>query len=135
MHRFPLFLIVLCGVITAAADDATRKIAYERGGKIYVANLDGTGAKKVGEGVFPDISSDAKHVTFNTQEQNGAKFARHIAVVDLATGEQTVFKDVPSENVAYPKWSPDGTQILFTLYDGKNWHLVLTKADGSEFRY
>ena len=135
MHRIPLLLLVLCSVLTAAADDASRKIAYERGGKIYVANLDGTGAKKVGEGVFPDISADAKRVTFNTQEQKGTAWARHIAVVDLGTGEQTVFKDLPSENVAYPKWSPDGTQIAFTLYDGKNWHLALTKADESEFRY
>ena len=47
----------------------------------------------------------------------------------------TVFKDVPSENVYYPKWSADGAHLAFTLYDGTNWHLVMVNADGSGFRY
>jgi len=42
---------------------------------------------------------------------------------------------VPSENVYYPKWSPDGTHIAFTLYDGHNWHLVMINADGTGFRF
>jgi len=135
MRRLPILFFLWCSVLGAAAEDSARKIAYERDGKIFVANLDGTAAKKVGQGVFPDISSDAGHVAFNTQEQQGTVWTRHVAVVELATGAVTLFKDVPTENVAYPKWSPDGTQILFTLYDGKNWHLVLANADGTGFRY
>ncbi|MEI9897326.1 MAG: hypothetical protein WDN28_26565 [Chthoniobacter sp.] len=101
-----------------------------------MANLDGSGAKKIGTGLFPDISPDGTRVAFNTEEQTGqTSWARHIAVIDLASGQQTVFKDVPSENVYYPKWSPDGSQIAFTLYDGHNWHLVLIHADGTGFRY
>ncbi|MEP6668834.1 MAG: translocation protein TolB [Chthoniobacter sp.] len=129
-------LFLLCGVLSVAAEDSTRKLAYERDRKVWVANLDGSGAKKIGTGLFPVISPDGTRVAFNTEEQTGkTAWARHIAVVDLASGKQTVFKDVPSENVYYPKWSPDGTHLAFTLYDGHNWHLVMINADGTGFRF
>jgi TolB protein len=131
-----LILLLLCGTaLSAVAEDAVRKLAFERDGKILVANLDGTGAKKVGEGVFPDISPDGTRVALNTQEQKGTTWSQHIVVVEVATGNRTTFKDLPSENVAYPKWSPDGAQVLFTVNDGKNWHLAETNADGTGFRY
>jgi TolB protein len=126
----------LCGVLAAAAEDSTRKLAYEKDNKVWVANLDGSGAKKLCAGVFPDISPDGARVTFNTEEKAGKTgWARHIAVVEVATGKQMVFKDVPSENSYYPRWSPDGGTIVFALYDGNNWHLGLVNADGSGFRY
>jgi TolB protein len=134
---FPrMLLLLLCGVLTVAAEDSTRKLAYERDRKIWVANLDGSGAKKVGPGLFPDISPDGKRVAFNTEEQTGkTAWSRHIAVIELASGNETVFKDVPSDNAYYAKWAPDGAHIAFTLYDGHNWHLVLVNADGTGFRY
>jgi TolB protein len=136
MHPLRILLLLLCGVVTVAAEDSTRKLAYERDRKINVANLDGSGAKKVGAGAFPDISPDGTRVAFNTEEQSGkTAWARHIAVVELSSGKEAVFKDVPSDNAYYAKWSPDNAHIAFTLYDGTNWHLVMVNADGSNFRY
>jgi hypothetical protein len=45
------------------------KIAFARGGTdVWIANLDGTAAKKICHGVYPDISPDGARVAFNTQE-------------------------------------------------------------------
>ena len=135
MYPLRIFTLLLCGVLIAAAEDSPRKLAYELDAKVYVANLDGTAAKKIGAGLGPDISPDGKRVAFNTEEEAGKTFARHIAVAEVATGKLTVFKDVPSDNAYYPKWSPDGAQLLFTIYDGHLWHLAFIKADGTGFRY
>jgi hypothetical protein len=43
-----------CGAFGA---DAPRQIAFERDSNVWVANLDGTGAKKLAAGAFPTISS------------------------------------------------------------------------------
>lgn len=136
MFPLRLLLVLLCGVLTVVAEDSTRKLAYEKDRKVWVANIDGTGAKKIGSGLFPDISPDGTRVAYNTEEQTGkTAWARHIAVTDLASGKQTVFKDVPSENSYYAKWAPDGSHIAFTIYDGKNWHLAMVNPDGSGFKY
>ena len=136
MFPFRILVLLLCGVLTVAAEDSARKLAYEKDRRVWVANLDGTGAKKIGTGLFPDISPDGTRVAFNTEEQTGkAAWARHIAVIDLASGKQTVFKDVPSDNAYYPKWAPDGTHIAFTLYDGHNWHLAQINADDTGFKF
>ncbi len=118
------------------AADSPRKIAYELESKIFVANLDGSGAKKITKGVSPDISADGTKVAFNTEEEAGKNFMRHIAVVDVAGGNKTVFKKgLPSDNAYGPRLSPDGKQILFAIFDGKAWNIGLINADGSEFRY
>lgn len=136
MFPFRLLLLLLCGALTVVAEDSPRKLAYEKDRKVWVANIDGTGAKKIGAGLFPSISPDGTRVAYNTEEQTGkTAWARHIAVTDLASGKQTVFKDVPSENSYYARWSPDGTHIAFTLYDGKNWHLAMVNPDGTGFKY
>jgi TolB protein len=43
-------------LVTFAAE-AQRKIAFERGNNIWVANLDGTAAKKIAAGSLPNISA------------------------------------------------------------------------------
>jgi TolB protein len=57
-----------------------------------------------------------------------------MAVVDVATGNVTVFKDVPSTNSYYPSWTADGKQILFTTRPKEVWDLVAINADGTNFR-
>src|SRR5207245_858995 len=92
-----------------------RQIAFERDQAVWIANLDGTGEKKIAEGIFPAISPDGTRVAFNrTEKTSDTTYARHIAVVDVATGKIEVFKDVPSGNSYYPSWTADGKQILFT---------------------
>jgi TolB protein len=110
-------------------------IAFERDNAVWIANLDGTGVKKIADGIFPSISSDGTQVAFNTVEKKSdTTYIRHIAVTAVATGKTTVFKDVPSENSYYPTWSPDGKRILFTLRQNEVWDLGLINPDGTDFR-
>src|SRR5438046_10404231 len=116
---------VLCG---------DRYIAFERDQAVWMANLDGTDEKKIADGIFPAISPDGTRVAFNTTEKTSATtYARHIAVVDIATGKIDVFKDVPSDNSYYPSWTADGKQILFTTRPHEVWDLAVVNSDGTNF--
>src|SRR5206468_112520 len=125
-------LFVLFG--TAAAFAAPHLIAFERKDAVWIANIDGTGEKKIVDGIFPAISPDGTRVAFNTVEKmSDTTYVRHIAVVDVATGKIDVFKDVPSDNSYYPSWTADGKQILFTTRPHEVWDLVTANADGTNF--
>ena len=83
----------------AVAFGGQQMIAFERNNAIWVASVDGTGERKVADGIFPAISPDGTRVAFNTVEKTSVTtYARHMAAVDIASGKITVFKDVPSEN-------------------------------------
>src|SRR5205809_6624874 len=132
MERIALCLFVcvaVCGLISAAE----RKIAYEHDEKIFVANVDGTHAKKIADGALPDISPDETRIAFNTEgdAKNRPGPERHIAVVDLANCKVTVLKDIPSDNCFGAVWSPDGKQLAFMIMADKKWQLGLVNADGS----
>ena len=136
MERIALCLFVcvaLCGLISAAE----RKIAYEHDEKIFVANVDGTHAKKIADGALPEISPDGTRIAFNTEgdAKNRPGPERRIAVADVASEKVTVIKDIPSDNCFGPVWSPDGTQLAFSIMAEKEWHLGLANADGPGFRF
>src|SRR4029450_7808868 len=129
----PQILFFLVGASAALA--GPQMIAFERKDAVWIANLDGTGEKKIADGIFPAISPDGTRVAFNTVEKTSdPSYARHMAVVDVANGNVTVFKDVPSDNSYYPRWSADGKQILFTTRPKEVWDLVTINADGTNFR-
>src|SRR5881396_4004193 len=134
MKRMILLLFALAAS-PASVFCGDRHIAFERNQAVWIANLDGTGEKKIADGIFPAISPDGTRVAFNTVEKTSdTSYVRHIAVTDVATGKTTVFKDVPSENSYYPTWSPDGKRILFTLRQNEVWDLGLINSDGTDFR-
>ena len=121
---------------SALSDAAQRKIAYERGENVFVADLDGKHAKKIAAGALPEISPDGTRIAFNTEgDAKNPGPERRIAVADVASGKVTVIKDIPSDNCFGPVWSPDGTQLAFSIMAEKEWHLGLANADGSGFRF
>ena len=129
--------IFFCLGITALAAGSERKIAFERGNRVWIADLDGKAAKKITAGALPDISPDRSRLAFNTDEDSKTRPGpeRHIAVADLASGKITIFKDIPSDNCFGPVWSPDGSKIAFPIMAEKEWQLGLVNADGSGFRF
>ena len=60
------FAVAGFGVTAFPAD---QRIAFERNDAVYIANLDGTGEKKVADGIFSAISPDGARVAFNTVEK------------------------------------------------------------------
>src|SRR5437588_4385775 len=129
-----ILLLFALAASPASGFCADRQIAFERDQAVWIAKLDGTGEKKIADGIFPSISPDGTRVSFNTVEKmSETSYVRHMAVVDVATGKMTVFKDVPSENSYYPSWTADGKQILFTTRPHEVWDLVTVNSDGTNF--
>jgi TolB protein len=129
-------LLAICCFATAASAADPSKLAYEQKDAVWVANIDGTHAKKIAPGQSPDLSPDGAKLAFNTVQATGQPSHRQIAVADLATGKITILKDIPSENCMDADWSPDGKQILFDFYtkDNAERRTGIVNADGSGFR-
>ncbi len=89
MKRIILFGFALAS-FSATAFPGDRHIAFERNNTVWIANLDGTDAKKIADGIFPAISPDGTAVAFNTVEKKDTTYVRHIAVVEISTGKTTV---------------------------------------------
>jgi TolB protein len=133
MKRMIFFFLALAAS-SASVFCADRHIAFERDQAVWVASLEGTGEKRIADGIFPSISPDGTRVAFNTTEKTSdTTYARRIAVVDVATGKIDVFKDVPSDNSYYPSWTPDGKQILFTTRPHEVWDLAVVNSGGTNF--
>jgi Tol biopolymer transport system component len=66
MKQF-IVAIFLSVAFYALVNAGQRKIAYERGEKIFVADPDGTHSKKIAEGALPEISPDGTRVAFASQ--------------------------------------------------------------------
>jgi len=113
---------------------ASQLIVFERDNGIWVGNLDGSAPRKIAGGNLPEISSDGTRVAFTTDEPSKTSPIRHIAVVEIASGRTTVFKDLPSDNSFGPVWSPDNKSLLFSIYIEGDWQLAFVNADGSNFR-
>ena len=129
--------VSLCIAFSAPSHGAQRKIAYERGENILVADIDGTHPKKIAAGALPEISPDGTRLAFNTSADSKTRPGpeRHIAIADVASGKVTVLKNIPSDNCFGPVWSPDGTKLAFSIMAEKEWHLGLVNSDGSGFRF
>ena len=56
MKRTTLVLFALAA-LPASVFCGDRHIAFERNDAVYIANLDGTGEKKIADGIFPVATS------------------------------------------------------------------------------
>ena len=130
-----LLIAMVAGPLFALAQDQpSRKLAFERGDDVWLANIDGSAPKKIAGGQSPELSPDGTRLAYNTVQPIGQPAHRQIAVVNLATGESSIFKEIPSDNCMAPRWSPDGKQLLFDYYANNDRRIGLVNADGTGFR-
>jgi hypothetical protein len=77
---FVVVLPFLCGEARAQ-----QMLAFERGEDVWVAKLDGSGAKKIAKGSGPDLSPDGQLLAFNTDEPSKDVPIRRFAIADVQT--------------------------------------------------
>jgi TolB protein len=115
---------------------AASRVAFERGDSIWIANADGSGAKRIGKGSGPDLSPDGSRLAFTTDTSTKKDIIRRIAVANLVSGKIKVFKEgIPSTNCQRAVWSPEGAYLVFEIFTDGDWHLALVNSDGSDSRY
>ena len=122
-----------------------RRIAYSKSGHIHVVNLDGTGEKRLattdGFEDSPTWSPDGRQIAFRSNST--------ISVVDLDGGRARALASPGGTGLvnpegkganklatsrgdpSTPQWSPDGTQIVFAVYQtGDACSIWVMSADG-----
>ena len=77
------------------------------GGDIYVVNADGTGLRRVTDGIDPILSPDGTQLAFARWGSPAGVF-----VLDLRTGEERRVATV--DRPRSPIWSPDGSKLALT---------------------
>ncbi|WP_133137843.1 TolB family protein [Legionella rowbothamii] len=125
-----LFLLTL---ICCNLAQAKPILAFERTGSIWIANIDGSDAKKVAEGYVPEVSPNGKYIAYNVMGNNHST-NRYLVLLALESGKIIQLKNIPSQNNFNPVWSPDSKKLLFNTFINNEWHLGLINADGSGYR-
>ena len=109
-------LICLAWIALYPAEGADRRIAFERDGTINISNLEGSVVRQLSDGIFPAISPDGKLVAFTIVENATGQYIRRLAVVEVGSGTNRIFTEIPSDNSYRADWSPDDTLVL--RFDG-----------------
>jgi len=82
----------------------------------------------------PDISFDESKIVF--LRAYGAGRTNNIYITDINGSyyDQLTFEpdgSIYGPRIEYPLWSPDGSQICYSYYDGSQWDIYVINADGS----
>lgn len=111
-------VVALAAQVPAAAPAATRapapaarltgKLVFQTaaGGDIYLVNADGTGLRRLTDGLDPVLSPNGMQIAFARWGTPPGIF-----VFDLSTGEER--RVISANRPRSPAWSPDGRQLAF----------------------
>lgn len=108
----------ISGLLPAESPDG--RIAFVRGGRIYVSRADGTALRDLGRGGRPSWSPDGRELAFSVWDPY-----QTVVVADAETGSRRRLGEGSN-----PSWTPDGTRLAFVHYQG----LGFVNADGSSRR-
>jgi WD40-like Beta Propeller Repeat len=85
------------------------------GGPFYVVNVDGSGLRRITDGVDPTWSPDGRQIAFTRLRD-----PRGVWVIDADGGGRSSgeWRAFDWDETRWPSWSPDGSQILFSRQHG-----------------
>lgn len=128
-------LPLLCAWLVPTVDGAApaTRLAFERDISIWLSAIDGSAPMRIARGQSPELSPDGTRLAYNTVQPTGQPAHRQLAVFNLATKTTTILEKVPSTNAMVPRWSPDGTRLLFDYYANDERRIGVINADGSGF--
>jgi Tol biopolymer transport system component len=110
-----------------AAEQTASKIAFDRGGKIYTMNADGSNQTLVGNpnvlAIDPSSSPDGKKIAFTCGSE-----PHNICVMNSDGSNLTTLTNVMADGS--PAWSPDGTKIAFHSSREGASHIYFISPDG-----
>jgi TolB protein len=118
----------------AAETAPERPIAFARSGAVWIAREDGSHAERLTAGTDPALSPDGRTIAFTNDHSSGSSVRRSIGAIDLASRQVREVVKVASDNAFGPAWSPDGEELLFSLFADGAWHVALVDAAGGEPR-
>lgn len=131
-----IFLVILLiAVISSVGFGSTPpRVIFVRDTDIWMTDLNGMPPVLLVEGGFdPDISPDGTQVAYTDYREG-----RKIAVYTIETGELQVIDTIPGDNNYGPRWSPDGSRLLFNFWkevgeQRSYWVIATVRPDGSDF--
>lgn len=105
--------------------DGTR-LLFSRSGELSFINVDGTGLTWTGViGDSPSLSRDGTQITY--ESINGGN--EGIWVMDMSFTPHQLTTPVQADQM--PRWSVDGSQLVFARVEGGVYQIYRMKADGS----
>jgi Tol biopolymer transport system component len=111
------------------------KVAFARGGFVYVKDFKTGIEKRIAKGSYPSISPDGTRVAFSVDGVTSNKdMSREIRLVDLATGRVTEFDSLKKYLCYGTVWSPDSKMLAFGLYQSGKWQAVVLDVETREWR-
>jgi TolB protein len=118
--------------ITSTRGIAQTRVAFVRGGRVYVADSDGHGERAVTEGgtaLSPSWHPSGRSIAYSTFGQRGTQ----IVVRDVQGGGTRVVSSRPGLNIT-PEFSPDGSQLVWSFGEENGADLVVAPATGGDQR-
>ena len=82
-----------------------------RTGEIFLANADGTGERKLVDGIPLSWSPDGRLLAYWTEDRGGSSFVGDIVIMEVNTGRSVSLGEFTSDE--RPAWSPDMSRNVF----------------------
>ncbi|MBP6332893.1 MAG: PD40 domain-containing protein [Aminivibrio sp.] len=136
LFTIALFCILALPVPSAGSPETAGPfpLVFSRGDELFLTDTEGNSPALLRKGYDPEISPDGTEVAFTVQTGKDGG-GRQIGLYTISTTKSRNYKSViPGENSYGPRWSPDGTMIVFNHWDPEqsDWVLgLLTLTDGT----